>query len=72
MSCGLTHREKSAPDIAFRLASVSIMLGRIQLTLMFFDLTYSASDSTSFITPLFEATYAASFPAPLSAGLADV
>ncbi|VVC05406.1 Uncharacterised protein [uncultured archaeon] len=46
------------------------MLGRMQLTLIPFAFTSSERDSTSLIIPLFEATYAASNPAPLSPGLA--
>jgi hypothetical protein len=50
-----THLLKSEFGIAFLLASVSIILGNMQFTLMLCSFTSSEIDSTSLIRPDFEA-----------------
>ena len=54
-SGGFTHLLWSAFGIAILFASVSIVLGIIQFTLIFKSFTSSDSDSTSRINPDFDA-----------------
>ena len=54
-SSGFTHFPKFAAGIAFLFASVFIMLGIIQFTLIFDFFVSSDNDSTSLINPDFDA-----------------
>jgi len=65
MSCGFGHEAKSAPGIACLFIGVSIMLGRMELTLIPVPLLSAARESISATAAAFDAAYAAA-PAPWS------
>lgn len=70
-SSGFAHFPKFAVGTAFLFASVFIMLGIIQFTLIFDSFVSSDSDSTSLINPDFDAAYAESYPLDFKPVLED-
>src|SRR6185312_916887 len=72
MSAGLTQCAKFAVGMSARFGGVSMMLGRIALTVMSFSLSSSASASVNLKMPAFDAAYAP-MPVPaLSAPIAPM
>jgi len=61
-SSGFGHFEKSAPGIACRLGSVSMMLGRIEFTRTPVPLSSAANESSNATAAALEAAYVAAPP----------